>query len=615
MKPFKEVINGIRKAVMASEVREDLAQMGEYVEQFANTAGENIQKAIDPTLSVSGKAADAAKVGEAINAEAERAKGVERQIKEDIDNIENATTTKKFLKKNYENELPSFADAGRYGAKNFFSVKANDIGIIYVKHNSGDSKLVTVEVSKIVSGNESLQETFNVLVESGKESEIPIKFKENGDMSIGVKCETANIYFSRYPDNTSRIKHNNYYTYVYRVHNGVFTWSAEGGTYDYLSLPVAFYKLENNLSEEVDKIKKSLNPRYATTYTTQEQELYEKISEVATDDSVIFSLISDIHATNLGIDYDTSETKYGNVGNINYIKHAEVFNAVSEIGGVDFKVCLGDSINATTDEANDLNKTETLRRLQQLMNVFGNSFKPLVYAMAHHELYPFKNWSNSLSISQATKLTQYFNTYVNKIYDKQAEHTTSPYYDSQYSYFHVDYETQNIRFIVLNSADNLNSDSNNPNGFSQKQVNWLKGILTDTSKNVVFFSHAPTIKEANWSGDLYNGDIYNGDLIENEIKTFITNGGKVLAFFHGHTHMDNIGYSTDTILNFPFISIASSLPENTRMSNSPTIGNPKTWDREYGTYSEYCFDVVVINKASIKMFRFGAGEDRSVELQ
>ena len=42
MKPFKEVIDGIRKAVMASEVREDIAQGMEYVEQFANTAGENI---------------------------------------------------------------------------------------------------------------------------------------------------------------------------------------------------------------------------------------------------------------------------------------------------------------------------------------------------------------------------------------------------------------------------------------------------------------------------------------------------------------------------------------------------------------------------------------------
>lgn len=101
MKPFKEVIDGIRKAVMASEVREDLAQMGEYVEQFANTAGENIQKAIDPTLSLSGKAADAAKVGDAVNAEATRAKAAEEenargvsQLKEDLADYEDALDIK-----------------------------------------------------------------------------------------------------------------------------------------------------------------------------------------------------------------------------------------------------------------------------------------------------------------------------------------------------------------------------------------------------------------------------------------------------------------------------------------------------------------------------------------
>lgn len=83
MKPFKEVIDGIRKAVMASEVREDLAQMGEYVEQFANTAGENIQKAIDPTLSLSGKAADAKATGDAIQ-------GVRNDLASEISRAETA---------------------------------------------------------------------------------------------------------------------------------------------------------------------------------------------------------------------------------------------------------------------------------------------------------------------------------------------------------------------------------------------------------------------------------------------------------------------------------------------------------------------------------------------
>ena len=97
-KTFSEAINGIRSAVMASEVREDIAQMGEYVEQFANTATTKaaeaadsaeaaaesasnastaVSAAIDPTLSVPGKAADAAKVGEAVG-----------QLKEDLGDLE-----------------------------------------------------------------------------------------------------------------------------------------------------------------------------------------------------------------------------------------------------------------------------------------------------------------------------------------------------------------------------------------------------------------------------------------------------------------------------------------------------------------------------------------------
>lgn len=53
------------------------------VESSANATKAVVDKIIDPTLSLSGKAADAAKVGETINAESERAKGVENQLKEE----------------------------------------------------------------------------------------------------------------------------------------------------------------------------------------------------------------------------------------------------------------------------------------------------------------------------------------------------------------------------------------------------------------------------------------------------------------------------------------------------------------------------------------------------
>ena len=62
-----------------------------YVTQISNEswtqaiqAVEELKNTIDPTLSVPGKAADAAKVGEVVNAESERAKGVENQIKEEL---------------------------------------------------------------------------------------------------------------------------------------------------------------------------------------------------------------------------------------------------------------------------------------------------------------------------------------------------------------------------------------------------------------------------------------------------------------------------------------------------------------------------------------------------
>lgn len=120
MKPWKEVIDGIRNAVLGKEVREDMAQMGEYVEQFANTAGENIQKAIDPTLSLSGKAADAAKVGEAVG-----------QLKEDLGGITSAVGI--FLN-NLKRYNAFIAPDGTWSTN-----KSGISQCVFVPVNSGDS--------------------------------------------------------------------------------------------------------------------------------------------------------------------------------------------------------------------------------------------------------------------------------------------------------------------------------------------------------------------------------------------------------------------------------------------------------------------------------------------
>ena len=55
-KTFKQVIDGIRTAVLGQEVREDIAQMGEYVEQFATSSASSASAAKSSETNAAGSA-------------------------------------------------------------------------------------------------------------------------------------------------------------------------------------------------------------------------------------------------------------------------------------------------------------------------------------------------------------------------------------------------------------------------------------------------------------------------------------------------------------------------------------------------------------------------------
>ena len=56
-----------------------------------------------------------------------------------------------------------------------------------------------------------------------------------------------------------------------------------------------------------------------------------------------------------------------------------------------------------------------------------------------------------------------------------------------------------------------------------------------TEKPVLFLSHIPTRPE--WG---FHNDVVGGELIEDSIKDFISSGGTVIAYIHGHDHGDVI---------------------------------------------------------------------------
>lgn len=98
------------------------------VESAANATKAAVDKIIDPTLSLSGKAADAAKVGEAINAESERAKGVENQLKEDLGDIITET-------KNIFNPKGLLNASGWTKDGDSYTGTAGNLGLAYKKNN------------------------------------------------------------------------------------------------------------------------------------------------------------------------------------------------------------------------------------------------------------------------------------------------------------------------------------------------------------------------------------------------------------------------------------------------------------------------------------------------
>jgi hypothetical protein len=98
------------------------------VESSANATKAVVDKIIDPTLSLSGKAADAEKVGEAINAESERAKGVENQLKEDLGDIITET-------KNIFNPKGLLNASGWTKDRDSYTGTAGNLGLAYKENN------------------------------------------------------------------------------------------------------------------------------------------------------------------------------------------------------------------------------------------------------------------------------------------------------------------------------------------------------------------------------------------------------------------------------------------------------------------------------------------------
>ena len=173
-------------------------------------------------------------------------------------------------------------------------------------------------------------------------------------------------------------------------------------------------------------------------------------------------------------------------------------------------------------------------------------------------------------------------------------------------YYYQDFEAQKLRLIVLYSFDHTQKTQETRYGFPTEEVEWVQQVLdkTPVDYKVLICSHVPLLAKMHY----WSKEIRNSDAMIAAFNSFITRGGTILGFIHGHNHAEQVNKE----LAFPIISIGCTKCEDFK-DRKPE--GSYTYDRQMKTVNQDLWDVLVVKSKENKFefVRFGAGEDRTVE--
>ena len=182
-------------------------------------------------------------------------------------------------------------------------------------------------------------------------------------------------------------------------------------------------------------------------------------------------------------------------------------------------------------------------------------------------------------------------------------------------YFYADYPKEKIRLVILCTFYYTGfyggQDYNKVYGTDMEQIQWLEGaaLQIEAGWSVILFSHDVPFERFDENACIDNPRV-NGNLLMDTVKKAQKeNGFDLPAWFAGHFHGDYIGKVND----INFIMVASE-----------TAYVPQLWPMPMGGYypprslnskTEDLWDAVVLDKAArkVRLFRFGAGEDRELD--
>lgn len=639
-----------------------------YVTQISNEswtqaiqAVEELKNTIDPTLSLTGKAADAAKVGEAVNAEATRAKGVENQLKEDLANCALAT---KYFKYSTTVKSGGIADNGTFFESSLYYRTTYPMAF---PENNLRIKII----------NPDLKVRVAFYSETSAQNLVSITDWHNEDFDVDNPISPDNINVFMYLAFAKKDGKNLTYNEVSGNYKVVVKSCAN-------LMPVDIYVTNRNINNGYSYYHSSMkltglidvleNTKYQVVgafevfffdqYLSACGNVNAEAGIVSTPNNAKYCRISSKQATNyiyFGTEKDF-QTKYYidasriNIGNGNTAEielygvpsyYTDNYYFSSRLENIQSRLeatANGDAFIFITDVHVADNAMTSMYLMREILKntsinkVICGGDIPTAYNEGTTYMPPAYSAERGLQL-QARKYIRMLSSYVfpyADVYSVRGNHDfhiqnnpTSAMLRKPKSwsynylmrpcekvskisadqmYYYQDNEAQKIRYIYLNTND-LPEDAY---GISQDQYDWLITTLSnvDADWQILLVGHValysgmkgyePILAPAWEILKAYQAKTtytYSGEVTIN--ADFRNAKGKIIAYLCGHNHVSE-NYTNGGILTMSFICDA-------KYSTS-------SQSRGYKTTSESSIAVVIIDKdnSKIKEFNIGAGANREL---
>lgn len=232
-------------------------------------------------------------------------------------------------------------------------------------------------------------------------------------------------------------------------------------------------------------------------------------------------------------------------------------------------------------------KETTRFYVQNMLADFSLLNLPFYAVLGNHDANYFRGNPEPMSIADQVQLYQ-------SLTEPYKRKPNKPYYSFSIG--------GNLNCIVLSAFDVREKQRY---GFDFEQIAWLKQELTQMPANskILVFSHiAPLLRLEAWAKK-----IRGSEELMAVLETHQQQYGNIMAFIHGHTHADYIYRDAA----FPIVSIGCAKCEDMLVHKPKGFFTPR---RQWGTYTENLFDIMVVSPArnDIYFLRVGAGESRSL---